>query len=319
MACFLRTFVRLGPFIVNMRLLDGSVAITAPSSTPFPMDEYQHADNHHHGTRQSMTNAGNNRLGLRFREAREARGISLAQASSETRIIQRYLAALENGEYHHLPGDVYARGFIRNYAQYLSLPADELIDLYRIERGASTPIQVVPAAVPPRRNTIFLPSLWTVILVVLALVVIGYLTLNALGLTTINSTQVAGAATSTSVIPTPTLLATPTAQPTNPDGSVPSPINPLATPTVTITPTQDVPVQVVLRIDGGSSWLQVLVDGQNTIEGIQSNGWTQPFSAQQTVQVKAGNAAVVEVIHNGKAPVRMGAPNQVVTTIYTPN
>ena len=107
-------------------------------------------------------------LGNYLREAREARGVSLAQVAAETRIIQRYLAALESGEYHHLPGEVYARGFIRNYAQYLNLPAEEMIDMYRAERGVSAPIKVVPAAVPPRTSTIFVPSIWGVVLVVMA-------------------------------------------------------------------------------------------------------------------------------------------------------
>jgi cytoskeleton protein RodZ len=73
-------------------------------------------------------------LGERLRQARESQGISLAQASQETRILQRYLVALEEGDLAHLPGDVYARGFIRNYASYLGLPAEDVIALYRHER-----------------------------------------------------------------------------------------------------------------------------------------------------------------------------------------
>ena len=66
-------------------------------------------------------------LGERLRAARESQGISLAQAAAETRILQRYLVALEDGDYQNLPGDVYTRGFIRNYAAFLGLSADELI------------------------------------------------------------------------------------------------------------------------------------------------------------------------------------------------
>ena len=47
-------------------------------------------------------------LGERLREARESQGISLSQAAVETRILQRYLVALEDGDYQHLPGDVAA-------------------------------------------------------------------------------------------------------------------------------------------------------------------------------------------------------------------
>src|SRR5918911_472087 len=118
-------------------------------------------------------------LGERLRMARESQGISLAQAAVETRILQRYLIALEDGDFHHLPGDVYARGFIRNYAAYLGIPAEELIELYRRERGASDPIRVVPATSSPRIRGFVIPNFFGVFFVVLALVGITYLILNA--------------------------------------------------------------------------------------------------------------------------------------------
>ncbi len=79
-------------------------------------------------------------LGERLRMAREEQGISISQAAVETRILQRYLIALEDGDYQHLPGDVYARGFIRNYATYLGLSSEELIETYRRERGITDQI-----------------------------------------------------------------------------------------------------------------------------------------------------------------------------------
>ena len=121
-----------------------------------------------------------NELGERLREARESQGISISQAAVETRILQRYLVALEDGDYQHLPGDVYARGFIRNYADYLSSPADELIELYRRERGMSEPIRVVPATSSPRMRGLVLPSFFGVFFVVLVLVGGSYLALSAL-------------------------------------------------------------------------------------------------------------------------------------------
>src|SRR5690349_1053120 len=97
-------------------------------------------------------------LGERLRTAREEQGISISQAAVETRILQRYLIALEDGDYQHLPGDVYARGFIRNYATYLGLSAEELIELYRRERGITDQIRVVPATSSPRIRGLFVPS-----------------------------------------------------------------------------------------------------------------------------------------------------------------
>lgn len=103
-------------------------------------------------------------LGERLRTARESQGIGLAQAAAETRILQRYLVSLEDGDFQHLPGDVYARGFIRNYGAYLGLPTEELIELYRHERGMSEPIRVVPATAAPRARNVVLPSFFGVFL-----------------------------------------------------------------------------------------------------------------------------------------------------------
>lgn len=77
-------------------------------------------------------------LGTRLREARESRGISLEQAEKETRIRRAFLQALEEEHYDALPEDVYARGFVRNYARYLGLDSEELLTLYKRAAGAST-------------------------------------------------------------------------------------------------------------------------------------------------------------------------------------
>ena len=76
------------------------------------------------------------RLGDVLREAREAKGVDLGRVERETKIRERYLSALERGEYRELPGSVYTKGFLRNYGAYLGLDPEELIDLYRIETTA---------------------------------------------------------------------------------------------------------------------------------------------------------------------------------------
>ncbi|HWI54257.1 MAG TPA: helix-turn-helix domain-containing protein, partial [Desulfobacteria bacterium] len=60
-------------------------------------------------------------IGESLKNAREQKGISLEQAEDDTKIRKRYLQALEDGEYSIIPGSVYAKGFLRNYANYLGL------------------------------------------------------------------------------------------------------------------------------------------------------------------------------------------------------
>jgi cytoskeletal protein RodZ len=92
------------------------------------------------------------KLGEVLRTAREAKGVDLARVERETKIRERYLSALENGEYRDLPGAVYTRGFLRNYGAYLGLDADELIDLYRLETS-SVPAERQALPAPPRPLT----------------------------------------------------------------------------------------------------------------------------------------------------------------------
>jgi Helix-turn-helix domain len=69
-------------------------------------------------------------LGDILRSAREKKNVSLAEASRVTRIKLPFLEALEDGEYGLLPGLVYVTGFLRNYANYLGLQPDDIVQEY---------------------------------------------------------------------------------------------------------------------------------------------------------------------------------------------
>jgi cytoskeleton protein RodZ len=78
-------------------------------------------------------------LGSILREAREARGLSLAEAQDATRINSKFLEALEDGQYHELPTPVHARGFLRNYSRYLGLEPEPLLERFSLTSSARTP------------------------------------------------------------------------------------------------------------------------------------------------------------------------------------
>ncbi|MFA6198262.1 MAG: helix-turn-helix domain-containing protein [Patescibacteria group bacterium] len=73
-------------------------------------------------------------LGERLRAIRTEAGIELADASSATGIQKSYLAALEEGRYDRLPGEMYARNFLKSYAEYLELNPASVFRLYEKER-----------------------------------------------------------------------------------------------------------------------------------------------------------------------------------------
>lgn len=63
-------------------------------------------------------------------ERRKLRGLTLDQVHQAIKIRVSYLKALEQGQWDELPGEVYIRGFIKRYAQYLGLDADKLLAPY---------------------------------------------------------------------------------------------------------------------------------------------------------------------------------------------
>lgn len=66
-------------------------------------------------------------LGKELTEARAARGLTLHDVERDTRISSKYIKALEAGELELLPAPVYARAFLRTYAQYLGLDAQKMV------------------------------------------------------------------------------------------------------------------------------------------------------------------------------------------------
>ena len=69
-------------------------------------------------------------LGQILSQARENKGLTVEDVQQATRINAHYIEALENGEYEVLPTPVHVRGFLRNYARYLSLDPAPLLERY---------------------------------------------------------------------------------------------------------------------------------------------------------------------------------------------
>jgi cytoskeletal protein RodZ len=69
-------------------------------------------------------------VGAALRKARTKRGLTLQEAARDTRIRPDILEALEDENFGRLLGDVYVRGSLRSYAQYLGLSADKVVELY---------------------------------------------------------------------------------------------------------------------------------------------------------------------------------------------
>src|ERR1700686_5485307 len=103
-----------------------------------------------------MSKAG---FGEHLRREREMRGVSLDEICVATRISTRFLEALENEEWEHLPGGVFNRGFVRAAARYLGLDEDGLVAECAM---AMNEANGTPAATgqPAARGATRRPRLW---------------------------------------------------------------------------------------------------------------------------------------------------------------
>jgi cytoskeletal protein RodZ len=88
-------------------------------------------------------------LGSELREARVQRGLTLEQVTYETRIRTRYLEALEDERFDDLPGEAYAKGFLRTYADFLELDGTQMLARYRARFPRRSEPPVAPRPQPP--------------------------------------------------------------------------------------------------------------------------------------------------------------------------
>ncbi|MDP9321629.1 MAG: helix-turn-helix domain-containing protein [Chloroflexota bacterium] len=117
------------------------------------------------------------RLGDALRQQREQMGVTMEQAAEDTRIREKFLQAIESGDYQSLPGGVYTKGFLRNYAEYLNLDAEEMLAIYTGERGRSEPARTFSPMKPiVKRGFIFTPTVLMPVAVLAGIVLFaGYI------------------------------------------------------------------------------------------------------------------------------------------------
>jgi cytoskeleton protein RodZ len=84
-------------------------------------------------------------IGSNLRDARERQKLELPEVERATHIRSKYLAALEDERFDILPGAAYVKGFLRTYADYLGLDAQQFLDEYNTRFAPSD----APEAAPP--------------------------------------------------------------------------------------------------------------------------------------------------------------------------
>jgi transcriptional regulator with XRE-family HTH domain len=260
------------------------------------------------------------KIGLVLERARKDRGLSLEEAERATKIRKRYLIGLEQDDHTVLPDAVYARGFLKTYANFLGLDGDGLSQDLRTrkkprrERRLSyaapssdfdRPI-ISPGGVPGAEKRQVSKS--TLVTFVIAALVIAAL-VGALYFVGLNVRPSAA-----EDAPQAERLAAPM-EPAAGDGEAgeePGGSNtgddPGDAPSGALT--------VGVEVEGGPAWIRVRSDSETVFEQVAPPGFSRTFEASRVVGIRAGDAGAVRVEVNGQDVGPLGDPGQVLERDY---
>ncbi len=230
-----------------------------------------------------------------LRAERERRGLAIRDVEEATSIRALYIQSIEENKYDIIPGEVYLKGFIKTYANFLNLDGNAVVNQYRQEK---TPQNVILDDVesnvvenkglkPQNNNKIEFGNIIKQKIVIGGLafaLVCGYWMLN------LDSSEA------------------PMEQPKQEVKTV------VAVPkevSVPVTAPQSKPIKISLKFEG-ACWTEVKVDNHNIYEGIPNPGEVLTWDANNDIIIKLGNAGVVDVTHNGNVIGKLGAVGDVI-------
>ncbi len=212
-------------------------------------------------------------FGETLRQARAHKNVTLREAELETRINRHHLAALEDESFDALPPQIYTRGIVRKYADYLGLDAGKVLDMYREAAGVGRDVSPMPS------TPVEMPRMWAPNFAIVAFGVVltaivfawGYSILlspsgNSNDIATATTTSVTS--TQTADAPRPTAPAAPTVE------AVASSSN--QTPVIGGDNQSGIETEIyrtgVGLVVTGDVGVQIQVDGQIVLEGPMAAG-----------------------------------------------
>jgi cytoskeleton protein RodZ len=293
---------------------------------------------------------GEGGVGQRLRNAREARGLSLDEIEAATRIRRRFLEAIEAEDFDQLPGPAYAKGFLRTYATYLGLPAEDVAALHpalrpgpTVSRASPVEVRITPATPPSRARRV---ATGIAAALVIGLAALGYVLYGQIK--QFEATPAPGSLPASSARPRPTASsphapsAPQTTQPpvpappqTSTPGQTPAPApaqapaapltqaaGPLGGPSHSATAPSSAASTVlagpitVVAVASDRSWVRTVADGVTVFEGFLSAGDRQAWQAHHQLTIRVGNASALSLTVNGRALGVLGRPGDVVDKTF---
>lgn len=256
-------------------------------------------------------------LGIRLRELREAKGVSLDDIARSTRVGRRHLEALETDTWAELPAPVFVKGFIRAYCDFLDASPDEPLRLYQEASGEPVKALRVQHATRAAQSRRAGP------LVVSVILFLGLgASLFALRVGLKGSTRQAPPETTASapakVDPAPVPTPAPTAA--APTATAPvvtsrvAPGQPASVPAAEPKP----PGQRLVMRAVEPTWIRVQVDEGQVAEELLQAGAVREWTAERRFVLTVGNAGGLELDLNGKRMPSLGAKGAVIQRLVLP-
>lgn len=242
-------------------------------------------------------------FGAYLKREREMRGIGLREVAQTTKIGLPLLEALENERFDALGGEVFVRGFLRNYAKYLGLDAEDIVLRYDEYRQKTAPAEEtgrgeVPAFAADRKNLLFGAG------ALLALIVVAvFVLLASPGEKPVAQPQAQTAAA--------TVLPAPAPEP------VSRPAEPVAVAAVEPEPAKPAPKLVLVLQAEQPCYVKVWVDESEPFERELVVGGELRFEAEERFELLAGNAGGLTLVLNGKTLPKLGPEGRVRRRVIT--
>lgn len=253
-------------------------------------------------------------FGAELRKQREIRGISLREIADATKISHRFLEAIEHDDYRNLPAPVFTKGFIREYARYVGLSADALLDHYTSfvkEREIEEEQIAAPRlGVDPR------PSLE------IRIARSGSSTPMIIGAIAVAAIAVAAffyrpqlrelirRGSEPEVV-----VATDVAPPTTSTATAPAGNSQSAAASTSAAAAAGKPLQLLLRAED-DSYVELDVDGKSVLRDVIERGDERTFEADREFLLRTiGNAGGLRASLNGRQQPRFGETGRVVRNV----
>lgn len=236
---------------------------------------------------------------------RKKKGLEIVDVEQATGIRSTYLIALEQGRYAALPGEVYVKGFIRNYGNYLGLDGSHLVHLY-----SDSVREIAPIAPPSdtahkvnqKKQRLSKRQLANTLIVLLILLVSAW---------SLYSWQ--KSSTSSPSVNKPAAVSRSHGQPIV--QTVPA-AGGTTTSATAVVPSASKRRVVLAAVYSDRCWTSVIADGKSIYEGIPKIGESFIWEADQQIIVNFGNAAAVELTFNGQPVGKIGERGDVVVKTF---